>query len=74
MSEFKCVVCDSPEPDLMSLKLPIRGEKRPVGIIYCCKGCKPQLITKILEIKEVLIEALQAYDKEMDYDKNLGEL
>lgn len=74
MSEIQCVICDSKDPDLLSLKLPIRGTKRPVGIIYCCKGCKPKLTEYMLEIRDMLVDALAAYDREFDYDTNLGEI
>ncbi len=60
--EIQCVICDSKDTDLAALKLPIRGEMRHVGVIYCCKGCQPKVWEEIKGYADVIRLALSTLE------------
>jgi hypothetical protein len=72
MNELKCVMCDSEDCDLQSLKLPVRGEMRSVGVVFCCDKCKESLNLEIAEYARMMELALDALDI-LDGEKTIHE-
>lgn len=65
-TKLTCVICDSEDFDLMSVKHPLT--KKPLGIIYCCEGCKSKLLEEIKLYATILAEGLEARQREMIHE------
>ena len=62
MKDLSCVLCDSPDFDLLGINHPVT--KKPLGIVYCCEACKPEMKETIKTYAKLALRGCESYQAE----------
>lgn len=64
--DLSCVLCGTKDFDLVGINHPVT--KKPLGIIYCCQACKPELVATIKSWAKVAAHGLDCYEREWEIE------
>ncbi len=62
MKPITCIFCDTEDFDLVGINHPVT--KKPLGIVYCCQACKPELTNTIKLYAKMTLRGMESYEHE----------